>query len=306
MPQSAPIQLANLLDQSNTRAVLTYIRHLFVMSYDHPTGLKPVEKTFRLIAKLFAGRFPGYHACNTEYHDFNHTLDCLVAVMRLIDGHNSTESAGIPERSAIVLLQAALCHDTGYIQAADDIRGTGAKYTKSHVERSTAFVAEHAASLGLTRSDAALAGKLIRCTGLSVDWHELGMDDALERLAGSILGTADLIGQMADRRYLEKLLFLYYEFREAGIPGYETEFDILRLTLGFYETARERLDSLFSGTWRFAAGFFARRHGIGENLYMTAIEHQMEYLRAIIADPSSNFRKKLKRMDLERVGSHEG
>ena len=31
-----------------------------------------------------------------------------------------------------------------------------------------------------------------------------------------MLGTADLIGQMADRYYLEKLLLLYEEFSEAG------------------------------------------------------------------------------------------
>ena len=31
---------------------------------------------------------------------------------------------------------------------------------------------------------------------------------------------ADLVGQMSDRAYLEKLLFLYYEFKEAGFPGY--------------------------------------------------------------------------------------
>ncbi len=61
-----------------------------------------------------------------------------------------------------------------------------------------------------------------------------------------MLGSADLLGQMSDRAYLEKLLFLYKEFREAGIPGFNTEFDIIRKTVDFYEITVQRLRGPFA------------------------------------------------------------
>ena len=48
--------------------------------------LEPLRQVFRNILKLFAGRYPGYHSCNTSYHDLNHTLDCLLVTAELIHG----------------------------------------------------------------------------------------------------------------------------------------------------------------------------------------------------------------------------
>ena len=114
-----------------------------------------------------------------------------------------------------------------------------------------------------------------------------------------VLASADLVGQISDRKYLEKLLFLYYEFKEAGFPGYDTEFDMLRKTIGFYEMTIARLDVELEGVRSSARKFFAERHGIDRDLYAEAMDNQMDYLRGILDDESTNFRKKLKRMDLE-------
>ena len=108
---------------------------------------------------------------------------------------------------------------------------------------------------------------------------------------------------MADRAYLEKLLFLYYEFREAGIEGYNTEFDILRKTLDFYEITQTRLETTLKGSYLYAAVHFAVRRGINYNLYMEAIERHMNYLKKILSDETTNFRHKLKRLDMESVDS---
>jgi len=106
---------------------------------------------------------------------------------------------------------------------------------------------------------------------------------------------------MSDRAYLEKLLFLYYEFREAEIDGFNTTYDILRNTLSFYETTLERLDGPLKKSYDYAFHHFRLRHNIEENLYMTAIEKQMEYLGTIIEDETTNFRNKLKRLDIEKM-----
>jgi hypothetical protein len=52
------------------------------------TDLSPLAQAFDDLDALFAGRFPGYLACDTLYHDLRHTLDMTLAMARLVDGHN--------------------------------------------------------------------------------------------------------------------------------------------------------------------------------------------------------------------------
>ena len=39
---------------------------------------------------------------------------------------------------------------------------------------------------------------------------------------GKVLGTADLVAQMADKNYQEKLPLLFLEFQEAGMEEFES------------------------------------------------------------------------------------
>jgi hypothetical protein len=200
---------------------------------------------------------------------------------------------------AVETLIAALLHDVGYVQESNDVEGTGAKYTKTHVSRSVAFTAKHAAQFGLDPEQAERIGQLITGTDLAIPWDKLpyGKEDA--RLSAAILAAADLLGQMADRAYLEKLLFLYYEFREAGFGGYDSAFDILRKTSAFYLGTKERLDKTLGSASYAARRHFAVRFGLDRDLYRDAIAMQMSYLDSIMQDDSVNFRQRLRRIDLE-------
>lgn len=263
-------------------------------------AFKPVARAFALARHLYEGKLPGFKRCNTEYHDFSHTLDVLACTSRIIDGRN-IHLGPIDEELCCDLLVAALLHDAGYIQEAGDDAGTGAKYTKVHVERSMRFAMRAAKAIGIGAERATRVGRLIKATDLQADFDAIPYLDEQERGAGALLVTADLLGQMADRAYLEKLLFLYYEFKEAGFGGYDTEFDILKRTFDFYDSTRLRLRSLYMHSYEYLVPHFQARYGVEANLYMDAVERQIDYLREIIADDSTNFRKKLKRMDLEKV-----
>lgn len=298
MNPNPTVQLSQLLDHSTPEGVLPEVQRLFGYFY-RPEAFAPVAGAFDLIIKLFRGEFAGYMACNTEYHDLGHTMDAFVATARLIDGRSLARSP-LAEESAVSLLIAALIHDTGYIQEEGDT-GTGAKYTQNHVDRSIAFLERNADRFGFRRQQTDLISLFIACTGLKVNASTLCFESEEQVYCGAILGTADLLGQMADRKYLEKLLFLYYEFREAGIEGFNTEFDILKNTLSFYESTRKRLDHALLGAYTYAEDHFVARYGATSNLYIDAIERQMEYLRGIIRDDSSNFRRKLKRINLEEA-----
>ncbi|TAL36593.1 MAG: hypothetical protein EPN93_07145 [Spirochaetes bacterium] len=293
MAHTSNVQLAGLLDTRDPRAVIEEIRRIFCYHYPK-TRFKKIKSSYGLIKKLFEGRFPGFRSCNTEYHNLTHTLDATLACARLLDGYN-LHHPPFSAHLAECLLLAGLLHDTGYIQESWDTEGTGAKYTSNHVERSVGFLDSHASDFGASAQDAALVAKIIRCTGLSIKVDSLRFDNEQEREAGCILGTADLLGQMSDRTYLEKLLFLYYEFKEANVPGFNTEFDLIRKTLDFYEIAKARMNEAFRGVHVYAQYHFKTRFAADAPLYLEAIERHMDYLRKIVADDTTNFRHKLKR-----------
>ena len=290
------LQLAQLIDHADAGAVIAEIAR--ILSYHYPeSAARSVKDAYAWTGDLFAGKVPGYRECTTEYHNLGHTRDVLLATVRLMDGHAISTTAFAKEL-ALDLCLAALLHDTGYLQTDDDREGTGAKYTSTHVERSMAFASAHVRGLEITSAQPERIARLISHTRLLSGSEEPAPDEQ-ERHAGALLCAADLMGQMSDRAYLEKLIFLYREMREAGLGDYRTEFDILRKTLGFYEIVMKRFSGPLKGVHEEAEPHFRERFGIPRNLYMESIARQMEYLKTIIADASTNFRKKLKRMDLE-------
>jgi hypothetical protein len=287
------IILADLIDLANAKAVLSAVKKIF--SYHYPKKLyKEIEKCYKLTKALFDGRYADYNACNTRYHNFVHTLDIFLATARLLDGYNLKENI-LPEKLAVNLLKASLLHDTGYIQEKWDNDGTGAKHTQSHIGRSIAFVVKNRGDFAISREDVDAISKMIRCTEVKDNFKSIPFSSNDEIIAGMILGSADILGQMSDREYLERLLFLYNEMKEAGLPGYTTEFDIIKSTLKLYRTVKRRLNNVLNGVYSCAEGHFYKRFNINKNLYIDAIEKNITYIEKIINDSTTNFRHKLKR-----------
>jgi hypothetical protein len=287
------IQISALVDPNNPRAILRDTKRLYRASYKNADS-KHIDKVFLLTKRLYDGCFPGYLACAVGYHDFAHVAAVFAATSRLLDGCELSEIKLGPILAGEVLI-AAMLHDTGYIRTESDTRGTGAQYTKIHVDRSSAFTILEAESFGLDSKSAARISRIILGTDLGRPWETIAFDSEKERIAAEILATADLLGQMADRAYLEKLLFLYYEFREAGIGGYDGAFDILKKTVGFYGSTKDRLDITLGRVSGGMKEHFNARYGVPRDLYREAISNQMTYLNSIIADDSTNFRTKLRR-----------
>ncbi len=293
MPLGLNVQLASLLTDNKVETIFKEVKRIYCFYYSKKTW-KFINHCFTGVKKLFKGKFVGYKPCNTNYHDLDHTISALLAVIRLVDGYNISKTP-FSESLATNLITATLFHDVGYIQEDWDEEGTGAKYTSNHVERSVAFIQEHYQQFHINSEDVDIISNLIKCTGLSADLNSIPFISNEEKVAGSILGTADLLGQMSDRDYLEKLLFLYYEFKEAQIPGFNTEFDILKNTIQFYETIKERLSNSYLSLYKLVQFHFTERFDINKDLYTEAINRHIFYLQRILEDESSNFRHKLKR-----------
>jgi hypothetical protein len=295
---SRDVQLAQLVDTRDATGLFAEVTRIFTLNYGE-TSTGELQQTFNETRRLFEGHFPGYRGCNSEYHDLRHTLSVALAAARLADGYNLRRSP-LPQVLALDLLQAAFLHDSGYIQESWDTEGTGAKYLRQHEERSIAFLRRHHHAFGIRGEELERLVRFIRSTDLREPFPEIPFAGEAERDSGAILGTADLVGQMSDRDYLERLLFLYYEFQEAGIPGFQTEYDVLRKTGDFYIMTRRRLKDSYLSTYALARAHFRERHGVDANLYLIAISRQLGYLRKIIRDESTNFRAKLKRGDPAR------
>lgn len=296
-----PIQLAQILDVEDFMAVKHEVVRLYSFHYPEKS-FSIVEKSFHEVEKLFNGEFEGYKACNTQYHDFRHTVQVFLSTARILDGYNlKQQGMKLSEANAQKLLASALYHDIGYLQAESDNSGSGAVYTANHVTRGVDFLMNHKQIFSMGTEDAACISRFILSTDLNTDFIDIAFQSAQERICGAIMATADLLGQMADREYLERLLFLYHEFREAGIPGYATEYDIIRKTKDFYLLVMKRFTKSLMKTYRYASFHFRERYGVKRNLYMTAVNRNIVYLDKIIGDDTTNFRHKLKRGDKQLI-----
>ena len=176
-----------------------------------------VRQAFDWAGQCFSGKFDGYQPIDSLYHDFEHTLQGTLCLIRLLRGrHAANATPAISQRMFELALVAILFHDTGYLKAGDDTQGTGAKYTATHVARSGEFAAKFLSQKGWPTADINAVSHMIRCTGVNVSIAAIPFQSPEERLAGFALAASDLLGQMAADDYIERLPDLYVEFEEAA------------------------------------------------------------------------------------------
>ena len=288
------IQYANIINMDNPQRVLDEVNSItsdIFTDFD----FKSVTRVFRDIVKLFRGEYPGYRKCNTEYHDLKHTTDTLLAMARLIHGISVKEKKKFSEKMVELGLISALLHDTGYIQTIDDQAGTGAKYTATHIKRSIEFMQNYFKGKGYSKEDLVNCMNILNCTGLNTRIDDLKFDSPEIEILGKMLGAADLLGQMADRTYLEKLLFLFYEFQEGNIAGYESELDLLKKTLTFYDNTKKRLSRELGSVYKYMRPHFKARWDTDRDLYMESIDHHISYLKSTLQGHENDYRDQFRR-----------
>ena len=105
------------VDVSSMTAVRDAVGALFLESYPE-AAYDRIWLAFHDFERLFTGRMPDYHGCDTTYHDVQHTLDMTLAVARLIAGYERSVGAEHslgPARAELALI-ISLFHDAGYIR----------------------------------------------------------------------------------------------------------------------------------------------------------------------------------------------
>lgn len=252
---------------------------------EFPSGM---VRVFADIERLYRGEFPGYHACETDYHDIQHILEVTLAMSRLMDGCvQATGPQVMDDRLFQLGTVSALFHDIGYLRRRDDTeKKHGAEYTQTHVGRGADFMSWYLPEVGLEEL-ADPAARIVHFTGYEVQVDKIEIEPRY-RLVGNLLGSADILAQMADRYYLEKCRDrLYPEFvlggiaRQVNAQGEEkvifaSPADLIFKTPGFFTGARKRLETDLGGVYRYANGHFK-----GENLYYSVARRNIDYARTI-------------------------
>ncbi len=284
--------VTNTVQVSSPRAVLDAVTALYRPTWPG-LSLEPVERAFEHFERLFAGEVPGFHGVDTVYHDRQHTLDITLALARLTVGYErqQPEGARLGGARAIVGLVTGLFHDVGYLRRTDERESrNGAEFTRVHVSRGARFLKEYLPVLGFG-AWVPMATEIIHFTGYEVPFAQIEsrLADRRDVLVGHLVGTADMIAQIADRCYLEKCRDrLYAEFVLGGVAlpfaggyrqvKYASGLDLLRQTPDFIEeTRRNRLDRDFGAAYRYLEILFN-----GRNPYIEAIDRNVEFLRQVL------------------------
>jgi hypothetical protein len=268
-----------------------------------------IERAFRDLGSLYAGEHPDYLPCDTEYHDIQHVLDVTLAMARLMDGYERSRAvtrsrvSGSPPLPAACFslgVITALFHDFGYLRKRSDRRHRyGAEYTLTHVSRGSKHLRDYLPRIGLKRY-ASAGATLVHYTGYERSAETIPLESKLLRRLGHMLGTADIVAQMADRCYLEKCRDrLYPEFVLGGLAkrklaGGRTQVlfasgeDLVRKTPGFYRNAAKRLDLQLARAYE-----YAERHFNGQNLYLEEMQKNVRYAQAVGEAPASRMLRRL-------------
>lgn len=253
------------------------------------------RNTFEDVLRLFNGEYPGYCPIKTPYHNRYHTLDVFLCAVRLAHGVHLSISP-LNDRELTWIMMAALMHDIGYAQRLEEDFGSGAQHTLTHVGRGIQFMQHYLLEHDIPSAFAAPLEHLMNSTNPALEFSAIIFPDSRTRLLAQIVGSADIMGQMADRTYLEKLLFLYLEFKEAHFGNYVSLHDLLRQTRSFYEATREKkLEGAFDGIYKHLSHHFRDYMGLDRNFYLESIEKNIAYLDKVIALDEREYLAMLKR-----------
>jgi hypothetical protein len=202
----------------------------------------------------WAGNMALENIANSDalYHNVEHTILVTLVGQEILRGKHIREG-GVSCEDWLHAIISLLCHDIGYVKgvcredrAEENLYATGrdgmkvtvsvgatdASLTPYHVDRGKLFIQERFGGHRLI--DAEAIKRNIELTRFPVPADEDHKDTF--NYSG-LVRAADLIGQLSDPRYLQKIGALFYEFEETGANktlGYRHPDDLRKNYAKFY------------------------------------------------------------------------
>ncbi len=241
-----------------------------------------IQKVHLDLTAIFSGKFQGFRESFVKYHDLRHTRNVTLAAIRLFHGLHC-ESIILPPDVIKLCILCSYFHDTGMLLTVKDAEPSGAAYLKNHEERSIAFARQYMHDHGFPIAYMDNCEAIIDCTNLTKKPETIVFESDEIQLAGHVLGTADILAQMADRYYLECLPLLYNEQQDAGIQQHPSSIALMRQTTGFYhEVIEHRLHHAFNNRLTAMRTHFREWSGVDSNLYLDYINKNIIYLEEVV------------------------
>lgn len=235
------------------------------------------------LTEIYSGIFPGFRLSNPKYHNLRHARLVALATVRLFHGLKC-EGRDFSPATLHQGLLSAYFHDTGLLLTDTDTALSGSEYIKFHEERSVSFLQRYIETSAVPASYADNSALIIHCTDLNRDPRTFAFPTEEIRLAGLVVGSADLLAQMADRYYLESLPLLFQEQKEGDAHQHDSPLELMQRTAQFYHTTiTERLQIVLAGISRAMRSHFQERWQIDQDLYADFVRKNIDYLETIIA-----------------------
>ncbi len=294
--------LGNTRDTAEVEAQVAAIVGSFAPGHD----LTRVGGAFGLLDRAIDGNLAGYQKLKTLYHNRTHINEVVLCTARMLHGLHLA-GQGLDGDHIDAALIGALMHDVGYLMNDEEASGTGAQFTESHVMRGVEFTRRYLADLPPALLETTTKVILLTDHRKHPGW--ISFDNLQQQRAAYATATADLIGQMANREYLERVLLLYFEFEEARMGGFADIHDLLEKTTAFYRMTKGRLDQDLNGMSGCLARHFGKQQGVDRNFYHESIDRNLDYLDRLVKTEREHRLERLKRGGvvekvIELGGSH--
>lgn len=245
--------------------------------------LKLLREVHEDLSAFFSGSHPDFQKNTLPYHNLRHSQMVVLATIRLFDGLHRSHHLTITADMLLRGLLSAYFHDTGLLLMEGDPAHSGTEYIAGHEARSSVFLKRYAARKGLDENIALDCATIINYTNLESNPDTFEAHSQEIHLVGQVVGSADILAQMADRYYLECLPLLYNELKAGGICHHRSALELMEHTATFYHNVvLKRLLTTFSQASTAMQIHFLKRYRIDRNLYIENIDKNIEYLKTII------------------------
>ncbi len=276
-PNSVGIIGKAIQDTNENKTQLIYD----IIKTEYGTVPKNLSKLFKNTTELYEGKWPEYEPCQVRYHNLSHALDVALLTARMTAGWNKQgKRYKIPKDIFLNGLAAAVFHDSGYLKSKGDQEGKGGKYTFTHEKRSMELAGKYLAQSGWQKKSVTDVKNIISIT----QYHNQPVIENLfsnehKEVMAKIVGTSDLVAQMADVDYVQRIHDLFDEMQEAyGIEGTEnlanrgihifhSAQEMIDETMGFYENFVLPMLHKFGRMDQYLVSYFAN----GRNPYLENI-----------------------------------
>jgi len=241
-----------------------------------------IEEAHHDLCSYYSGDHPQFRKSTLPYHNLRHTKMVVLAAIRLFHGLHCNH-VEITANTYLKGLLAAYFHDTGMLLCENDTAESGTEYIAEHEQRSINFLYRYAQEKNLPEEIPRDCAIIINYTDLKKDPATFEYHSHEIQLAGQVVGSSDILAQMADRYYLECLPLLYNEQKEGGVNSHESALELMEKTAEFYyEVVLKRLVVTFSHTSQAMRYHFRERYQIDRNLYIDNINKNIKYLNKIV------------------------